>query len=198
MINFIKSTLNLKTILSCYISAIGYGVGYNLPTKYNLHPIICVVCCLALGLLFDFIANKILSTKFYEESKRNKITVALCIYVTYLIAWVIVKYYIEYDLDEDFLSNIVLIIIIQLVLLAINVLKKYIKSRMEINKMENKEKLKDEELDNISGGSEPEEFDWRTKGYQTPIKDQTNNDSGWSFEAVADQNGNYYKKDKKQ
>ena len=55
--------------------------------------------------------------------------------------------------------------------------------------MENK--LTDEELEKIAGGQEPEEFDWKSKGYQTPIKEE--DDSGWHFEAIGDIDGTYRK-----
>ena len=60
--------------------------------------------------------------------------------------------------------------------------------------MEEKDILNDEELNKVSGGNDgPEEFDWKSKGYQTPIKDQTLKD-GWKFEAVANVEGQYFKK----
>ncbi|MDO5440494.1 MAG: hypothetical protein Q4F12_03030 [Erysipelotrichaceae bacterium] len=119
----IKETLNFETIITCYIGAVGYGVGYNLPNNFNLHPIICLICCLLFGTVFDNLAKKIVSSKYYKESKSNKVCVAVIVYIGYLIAWAIVDYAIDYDLDYDFLTNVVFIVAIQVVLLIIRMIK---------------------------------------------------------------------------
>lgn len=52
-------------------------------------------------------------------------------------------------------------------------------------------KLSNNELSKVSGaGNEPEEFDWKTKGYETPVKEQDPK-SGWAFGPV----GNKRKED---
>lgn len=43
-------------------------------------------------------------------------------------------------------------------------------------------KIEENDLNKINGGREPEEFDWHTKGYETPIKEH--NQKGWVFEAI--------------
>ena len=50
------------------------------------------------------------------------------------------------------------------------------------------ENIKDNKLKEVTGG-EPEEFDWRTKGYITPIK-QKEDDGRWNFEELGE---NYVK-----
>ena len=40
-------------------------------------------------------------------------------------------------------------------------------------------KLSEEELHEIVGGTEPEEFDYKPKEYQTPVKEEP--ESGWKF-----------------
>lgn len=54
--------------------------------------------------------------------------------------------------------------------------------------------LDEDELKQLTGGSEPEEFDWRTKGYPTPVKDQASKDeSKWKFDPIGTPDG-YYEK----
>lgn len=129
MKKILKSVFNLKTILSCYISAIGYGIGYNLPSKLGWHPIVCILCCILLGFLFDYIAKKILSSKYFNQSLLNQYRTAALIYFGYLAAWITIDYYLDYDLDYDFLTNVVFIVAIQILLLIIDAVKKYIKEK---------------------------------------------------------------------
>lgn len=134
MKKILKSIINIETILASFIGAIGYGVGYNLPNKFNVHPIISIICCLVLGTSFDFLAEKILSCSFFEKSRKNKIITAIYVYIGYLISWIIVDKTLNYDLDIDFLTNIEMIIVIQVVLLIIKSLKKSIKNKRNDNK----------------------------------------------------------------
>lgn len=132
MKKFLKSIFNYHTILSTYIGAIGYGIGYGIPLKYNLHPIICLICCLLLGSLFDRIAEIILSKDIFN-SKRNKIVIALSIYVAYLVAWFLAYMLLDYDIDEEFLLSMAMIIFFQIISLIVRKIKKYFKSKRKHN-----------------------------------------------------------------
>lgn len=120
MKNALKEVFSLKTILSCYIGAVGYGIGYNLPNKWGWHPILCLVCCLVLGSVFDALAKKITTTDYFQKALKNRWIVAVVVYAAYLIAWLIVDKFLQYDLDTDFLFSLGFIVIIQIVLLVKN------------------------------------------------------------------------------
>ena len=49
--------------------------------------------------------------------------------------------------------------------------------------MENDKNSVDDVLENVTGGNDPEEFDWKTKGYVTPVKNQ-DKEGAWHFEAI--------------
>lgn len=133
MKELIKSVLNFETILSCFIGAIGYGVGYNLPKKLGVGSAMCLVYCLILGTVFDLVASKILSTNFFKQSRKNKIIVASWVYASYLIAWMVVYKTLNYDLDNDFLFSLAFVLIVQFVLLVLNMIKNKIKTLKEKN-----------------------------------------------------------------
>lgn len=44
-------------------------------------------------------------------------------------------------------------------------------------------KLNHEELNQVNGAGEPEEFDWKPTGYVTPVKEQPK-DPDWAFSAI--------------
>lgn len=147
-----KEVFNLKTILYCYISAIGYGVGYRLPAKFNLHPIICLICCFVLGAIFDKLAEKILDSKTFTSSKTNKILIIIIIYSSYLIAWLICDVVFEYDLDNDFLAAFGLIIVFQIILIIYRIIKKTLQDKKKESTINNTKELSDEDVSKVSGG----------------------------------------------
>lgn len=59
--------------------------------------------------------------------------------------------------------------------------------------MKNNKKLSDDELEKTAGGNEPEEFDWHSKGYTTPIKDENPEGNYWKFSAIGNTVGQYFK-----
>lgn len=54
--------------------------------------------------------------------------------------------------------------------------------------MEKDNKELNEKLDKVSGGTEPEEFEWKPKGYTTPVKE--NNTEGWAYSAINNKENN--------
>ena len=180
----IKEIFSLKVILKCYIGAVGYGVGYYLPAKLGYGPMVCLGTCMLLGSLFDVLSNEIVTSKFYELSKKNKAIVVALVYIGYLIAWFIVNYTLHIDLDETFFINLAFVVIIQIVLLIKNLLFKVLD-----NKKIDKKKLSDDELNKVVGGIE--EFDWRDN---TPKEKDDSIASPWTFEAEGNTEGQYFKK----
>lgn len=152
MKNFLSSIFNFKTILTCYIGAVGYGIGYNLPNKYNLHPIVCIICCLVLGTIFDKLAQRIVESKFFNKSIFNRIEVASAVYASYLAAWIVVDRILDYDLDQDFLISFYMILAIQVILLIYKSIKDAYKRKKEILLSQKTIEIKDNVLDDVQGG----------------------------------------------
>lgn len=129
MIEILASVFNYTTILSSYIGAMGYGIGYALPNLYNINPIICVIISLFPGFVFDSIAEKALSYEGFTGTKKRKIVFAIVVYSVYLYAWYLVNKYLIYDLDDDFLYNLLLILVFQTMSFIIYHLKRYIRKK---------------------------------------------------------------------
>ena len=129
MLDLISSFFNYDTIVSSFISAIGYGIGYSLPDLFGLHPIICVVISMLVGLPFDYLAEKLLSNKQFTGTLKRKRAFAFVVYVTYFIAWYFVNKFLIYDLDDDFFINILLILVFQTVAFIIYHIKRYLRKK---------------------------------------------------------------------
>ena len=129
--NQIQLKFDIETILDCFISAIGYGVGYSLPNKLGYPPIVCIISCLALGTVFDIISEKILTSKYFVSSKRNMIAFTIGIYVTYFVVCLIVLNTLDYDLDDELLLNIGLLVIFEMLSFAIKYIKELFKQKKE-------------------------------------------------------------------
>lgn len=125
----IKEVFNLRTILICYIGAIGYGIGYNVPNSFGVHPVICIISCIVFGRIFDAIAKKVLTTDYFNSSRQNRFIIAIAVYSSYLVVWLIVKAIIDYDLDYDFFAYLFFVIIFQAILLFKTLLLKLLEKK---------------------------------------------------------------------
>lgn len=56
----------------------------------------------------------------------------------------------------------------------------------KIENIINNSMLDENKLNNVAGGDEPEEFDWKTKGYPTPTKPDNTSSDKWRFEQIGD------------
>ena len=134
MLYFLSTVINYKTVLSSYISAIGYGIGYSFPNAYGIHPFICFIISMIAGMPFDIFAEKSLAYKPFVGSKKRKIVFASMVYITYFVAWYFVNKFLVYDLDEDFFSNLLLILIFQTVAFIMYFLRIFIKKKIKVRK----------------------------------------------------------------
>lgn len=127
----LKSIFSLTTILQCYISAIGYGLGYIIPDRLNLGMGVSIVSCLVFGSIFDWLANLILNSKVFKENNRRKILLAIALYILYLASWLVGDRFFGYDLDYDFISNVEYTIFFQILAFVIEFIKDYRKKKKE-------------------------------------------------------------------
>lgn len=123
----IKEALSYENILGSFVGAIGYGFGYSIPDKLGMHPIICLVLCMLLGSLFDDLAGFIFEKKHLINTRKRKITFAAIIYTGYLIAWLIAYVALDYDIDNDFLLDVSLVLVFQVVSYILARIKRLLK-----------------------------------------------------------------------
>ena len=123
MIDKIKQIFTLNTLLISYICAIGYGIGYAIPEYLGYSPIICLIPCMIVGTIFYVIGMKVLTSNFFNASKKRKILFTVTFYLIYcIIAFSSVKF-LGHDIDDDFLINLFFIIGFQILSFFVQYIK---------------------------------------------------------------------------
>lgn len=127
----LKSIFSLKTILECYISAIGYGLGYAFPVKLGLNQILCIIICLICGSITSWLSTLILESDAFKNNKTKQILFAIIIYIFYIASWFTADRFLGVDLDFDFLTDLTFTILFQVVAFIIRFIKEYRKKKKE-------------------------------------------------------------------
>lgn len=122
----IDEVVNYETFSKSLISSIGYGLGFIIPTYLKFNTFVCIILCIVVGTIFDRIAEYIMDSDIFTGTLGNRIITTGVIYILYLIAWMFFDYYLEYDLDIDFLMDIACVFLFQVIALVVNVIKKHI------------------------------------------------------------------------
>ena len=122
----LNDIFDYRTIATCLIAAIGYGLGYIIPEYFGCHIIICLICCYVSGLVFETIAEKALTIDSVNESKLNKFILICIIYLTYIFIWILVKKLFGYDLDYELMLDLLYVVVFQFVSFAMHEIKKKI------------------------------------------------------------------------
>lgn len=129
MLKRLKQIFTLNNILCCYISAIGYGLGFAIPEYLGCNIFITLLCCYILGTIVYFQASKLLSSNFFNNSKKRKITVSIIIYVIYCVICVITLKITGHDMDYDFLLSLGFLIVFQIISFLIEFIKSTLKNK---------------------------------------------------------------------
>lgn len=135
--------INFKTVFSCFISAIGYSIGYYVPNSLGWPLWICIVLCLALGFVFDIIGEKLVNLPIFEGKPYRELIVGLIIYAIYLAAWFLIDHFLQHDLDYDLQDALLWMIGLQFLGWVINMIKQYIKQKKKAKKEDKKEDIKE-------------------------------------------------------
>lgn len=131
MFNYI---INFKTVFSCFISAIGYGFGFYVPYYANCPLWLCIVICLAVGSVFDYLGTKAVEMKIFEGKPYRELVVGLIIYAIYVAAWYISQGLMGHDLDEDLFDVFKWMLIIQFGGWLINLIKSGLRKKIKDKK----------------------------------------------------------------
>lgn len=127
MLKHIKEIFSFDNVVSCFIEAIGYGLGYVVPESMGANTITCLICCMAVGIIFSLIMDKVLGLYFKSVSKGAEVFTAIIVFFIYLCFWYLTKFGLDYDLDIEIAFNFLTIVCIHIIGLLINLALKILK-----------------------------------------------------------------------
>ena len=67
-----KKLITFDAIMSAFIGAIGYGVGFMIPEALGFGEIICYIASFAVGEAWDQVIDKIIFTKEVQSDPKRK------------------------------------------------------------------------------------------------------------------------------
>ena len=86
-----KKWITIDAFIVAFFSAMGYAFGYSIPALLNVPGWLCMVICIAGGLVMEEIASKIIYSKFTQEKVWRKLLVFAAFVVIFLIGNAISK-----------------------------------------------------------------------------------------------------------
>ena len=127
IVNYFKKYINYEQLLVCLIGSIGYGFGYQIPDALGAPMIVSLIICLIVGYFFDELARKIVDANPFFDTTSRKIKVAILAYLIYLVFWYLDYKILGNDLDNDLFVSLLFLIIVPIIGLVINMIKKVVK-----------------------------------------------------------------------
>lgn len=129
-----KKIVTLDSIMVSFISAMGYGFGYTIPSAFNLHPIICFLICMVLGTVCDNIANKIIFSKKVQQSNARRYIVFVCFALVFVLGYIYMARFFAYSLWNDVQTEMTFSVIIPIVFFFLSLIVEYIKRKKLLKK----------------------------------------------------------------
>ena len=80
-----KKLFTVDDLLVCLCSAVGYGLGYNLPMTFGCSVLISLLICLVAGALFDYAANALIKKQIFQKTPALKFLLGAVFLAVYLV-----------------------------------------------------------------------------------------------------------------
>ena len=122
-----KKLITIDAIMSAFIGAIGYGVGYMIPEILGFHDIICYISCFAVGEAWDQVIDKIIYTKEVQSSPERKYKTFAGLIAFFIVAFIIVKITLGQSLMGEVGEGIAEVVLVPIVGFFISYITRHIK-----------------------------------------------------------------------
>ncbi len=80
-----KKWITIDAFIVVFFSAMGYAFGYSIPAMLNVSGWLCLILCIAGGMVMEEIASKIIYSRFTQEKVWRKLLVFAAFVVIFLI-----------------------------------------------------------------------------------------------------------------
>ena len=115
-----KKVVTIDTIIASLAGAVGYGLGYTIPSRLGFHPIICFVICTVLGTIMDTLAEKIVFSSLVQASRKRRHLTFVCIVLIFIAFYFYMAKFYAYSLLNDVTSQMAFVVVIPMVFFLIS------------------------------------------------------------------------------
>mgnify|MGYP003311202592 CR=1 FL=1 len=101
-----KKYIVADMILVAMIAAVGYGLGFAIPSALGASLLFCLIVDLAAGYVMDSLGRKLIFSRFVQKNIIRKAAVAAAVVILFLIIGIVSEKIFEADLIYDMLDNL--------------------------------------------------------------------------------------------
>ena len=147
-----KKLITLDTIFASLFSAIGYGLGFFIPSSYGLNFIFSLIICFIIGLIFDLVISSIVYSKYVQEKDIRRYISFGIIVLIFIFAWWLSIKFLSHSLIGDIVMEYAFVIGIPIISFIISLFIELYKRKKMLEKYgkgDNGYYFKEEEIDEI-------------------------------------------------
>ena len=122
-----KKVFTTDTIIASFFSAIGYGVGYVIPSEMGYNFVISIIISFAAGMILDHVADIIIYNEFVQKSNGRKYTVFASMIAVFLVTCFWVDKYFGHSLWSDFGEELFYVVGIPVIALGFSLIVRMFK-----------------------------------------------------------------------
>ena len=124
-----KKLITVNDIMAAVFSAVGYGLGWNIPNALGCHWVISLIICFACGMLFEAAGSALLAKKEVQSNPKLKILIGAGLILVYIMADILSNLVAGIGLGSSFLEEMFYVVGIPVVGFLFAVIKQKIKEQ---------------------------------------------------------------------
>ena len=146
-----KKVVTLDAAMVSFISAMGYGFGYAIPSAHGANGIVSFVVCMVLGSILAAIADKVVFNDYIQSDAKRRYAVFGAIVVIFAIGYVFLERYYAHSLWSDVGADLASSVVIPIVFFVLTMCVEVIKQKKLLKKYGTGESgfLLDEEIEKL-------------------------------------------------
>lgn len=132
-----KKFITFDEAAICFFSATGYGLGLLIPEFFGLPTIVNIICCFALGIFCEEIAEHVIFSKFIQTNQARRVLSWVVMIAIFFVASALSLRYLGESLKDDLIEEFEWLIGIPLVSFIISFVVFFIKKRIILKRYGN-------------------------------------------------------------